>query len=296
VSEPVSIAISRPSSRGFVHTLVLGSLCIAAALAAHNTQVAVTRHDDGPVVRRSILVRLIEEPRPVQPSAYDLESTMSPSQLMGRWDGIIAEASRRFHVPKTWIRAVMARESGGRTMLGEDKPIVSSAGALGLMQVLPETYEEMAATHRLGANPFDAHDNIMAGTAYLDWLHRRYGYPQMFAAYNAGPGKLEDHLEHGVSLPAETRAYVGNIDIALLGGKSHTELVTFTQPDGETVKIDPRQVTAVRAPLPGEYDDKVKAVLALGPHRQQGVCEDVAAAQAAIGLQTARSGASPFAG
>jgi membrane-bound lytic murein transglycosylase B len=221
---------------------------------------------------------------------------MSPSQLMGRWDGIITEASRRFHVPKTWIRAVMARESGGRTMLGEGKPIVSSAGALGLMQVLPETYEEMAAAHRLGANPFDAHDNIMAGTAYLDWLHRRYGYPGMFAAYNAGPGKLEDHLEHGVSLPAETRAYVGNIDIALHGGKSRSELVSFTQPDGEAVKIDPRQVTAVRAPLPGEYGDKVKAVLTLGPHRQQGVCEDVAAAQTAIGLQTARSGASPSAG
>lgn len=291
VSEPVSITIAnavantaaRPSSRGFVHTLFLGSLCIAAALAANHGNVSATRHGDEPVVRRSILVRLIDEPRPVRPSAYDVESTMNAAQLINRWDGFMAEASRRFHVPKTWIRAVMARESGGRTMLGEGKPIVSSAGALGLMQVLPETYEQMATAHGLGANPFDAHDNIMAGTAYLDWLHRKYGYPQMFAAYNAGPGKLEDHLAHGVNLPAETRAYVGGIDTALNGGKSRSELVAFTQPDGETVKIDPRQITSVRAPLPGEYGDKVKSVLTLGPHKQQGICEDVAQVQAAVG-------------
>ena len=109
--------------------------------------------------------------------------------MLNRWDGIITEASQRFHVPKAWIRAVMARESGGRTMLGEDKPIVSSAGAVGLMQVLPETYDQMAEQHRLGANPFDARDNIMAGAAYLRWLHQKYGYPAMFAAYNAGPGQ-----------------------------------------------------------------------------------------------------------
>ncbi|MCK8279230.1 lytic transglycosylase domain-containing protein, partial [Erwinia amylovora] len=87
-----------------------------------------------------------------------------------RWDATITEASQRFHVPKAWIRAVMAHESGGRTMLGQDRPIVTRAGAIGLMQVLPATYDEMATQHRLGANPFDARDNIMAGTAYLRWL------------------------------------------------------------------------------------------------------------------------------
>ena len=69
--------------------------------------------------------------RAVQPSAYDEESTMSSAQLLNRWDATITEASQRFHVPKAWIRAVMAHESGGRTMLGEDKPIVSRAGARG---------------------------------------------------------------------------------------------------------------------------------------------------------------------
>jgi hypothetical protein len=283
VSEPVSVVVEKPSSRGFFRTLGFGSLCVITALVAQHSNVAVTRHDGEAVVRRSILVRLIDDPRPAQPSAYDEESGMKPAQLMNRWDGIIAEASKRFHVPKDWIRAVMARESGGRTMLGESKPIVSSAGAVGLMQVLPETYGEMAAVHKLGSNPFDAHDNIMAGAAYLDWLHRKYGYPAMFAAYNAGPGRLEDHLDNGARLPAETRAYIGDIAKTLHGGKARPDVVAFTQPDGQTVKIDPAQVVAIRAPLPGEYAENVKSVLTLDHHRQQAVCEDIATAQAAIG-------------
>ncbi len=139
---------------------------------------------------RPMLIRLIDATRRAAASAYDEESGMRPSQLLNRWDTVITEASQRFHVPKAWIRAVMAHESGGRTMLGEDQPIVSHAGAVGLMQVLPGTYVEMAAQHQLGDNPFDARDNIMAGTAYLRWLHQRYGFPAMFAAYNAGPGRL----------------------------------------------------------------------------------------------------------
>jgi len=122
----------------------------------------------------------------------------------------------------------------------------------------------------------------MAGAAYLRWLHQKYGYPAMFAAYNAGPGKLEDHLEHGVRLPAETRAYVGGITKALHVGKSGLDLVKFTRPDGVTVKIDPNQVTAIRAPLPDEFAPDVKSVLTLGHGKQQAICEDVIIARAAI--------------
>jgi soluble lytic murein transglycosylase-like protein len=283
VSEPLSVAVSRIAPRGFTRTLILGSLCVAAALAMQNTN--VTQHDGGAIVRRPILAQWIDAShfgQSAQPSAYDEESTMTRSQLLDRWDSVITEASERFHVPKAWIRAVMARESGGRTMLGEGKPIISRAGAVGLMQVLPETYDEMATAHRLGANPFDARDNIMAGAAYLRWLHQKYGYPAMFAAYNAGPGKLEDHLAHGARLPAETRAYVGGITQALHGGKNGLDLVKFTRPDGVVVKIDPGQVTAIRAPVPGEFATNVKSVLTLGHHQQQAICEDVTIAQAAI--------------
>jgi hypothetical protein len=274
VSDSESIAV--PSPRGFMHTLILGGLCATAALMMQTAHFN-SRHD--PVVRRPILIRLIDAAAPAQPSAYDEESTMGSAQLLGRWDALISEASQRFHVPKAWIRAVMAHESGGRTMLGVDKPIVSRAGAIGLMQVLPATYDQIAGQHRLGGNPFDARDNIMAGTAYLRWLHQRYGFPRMFAAYNAGPGRVE----RGGRLPAETRAYVGGITKSLLKtAGSSLDLVKFTRPNGAVVKIDPVKVTAIRPAVPGEYAPSVKAVLTLGGHKQQGIREDVRMAKAAI--------------
>jgi hypothetical protein len=288
VSDSRFVAVAKPSPRGFTRSLILGGLCTAAALMMQTVNfggggfTAGGKHHIVPL--RPILVQLIDATAPVQPSAYDEESTMSASRLLGRWDAAITEASQRFHVPKAWIRAVMAHESGGRTMLGEDQPIVSRAGAVGLMQVLPATYDQMAEQHRLGNNPFDARDNIMAGTAYLRWLHQKYGYPAMFAAYNAGPGRLEQHLVHGATLPAETRAYVGGITKSLNGktAKNGPNPVKLTRPDGAVVKIDPGQVTAIRAALPGEYDWSVKAVLILGKHKQQGIRENAQVAAAAI--------------
>lgn len=208
---------------------------------------------------------------------------MSASRLLNRWDALIDEAARRFDVPRAWIRAVMQRESGGRTMLSSEKPMVSPAGALGLMQVLPGTFREMSEQYRLGDNPFDAHDNIMAGAAYLRWLHHKYGFPAMFAAYNAGPGRLEDHLYHGEKLPAETRAYVGGITHVL---NSHAggmiEMVKLTRPDGAKVRIDTGRITAIRAALPGEYAPGVKTVISMGRHRQ-GVREPLSVAMRMVG-------------
>ena len=274
--------------RAFAHALFLGSLCVATALVMQPAKV----RENKVVIHRPVLMRLISAPAPVpvQPSAFDEESTMSPAQLLNRWDAIMMEASNRFHIPQAWIRAVMRQESGGRTMLGEGHPIVSRAGAIGLMQLLPQTYREMATEHKLGANPFDTRDNIMAGAAYLRRLHQKYGYPAMFAAYNAGPGRLQDHLENGVRLPAETRAYVGSIakSLKLQVGKTGLSpakpsfFVSLTQPDGVAVKIDPSQVTGIRAAMPGEYDWSVKTVLTLGKRKQRAVREDVAAATAAI--------------
>ncbi len=117
----------------------------------------------------------------------------------------IAEASQRFGVPVAWIRAVLRAESAG------DPRAVSSAGAIGLMQIMPDTWAGLRARHRLGSDPYDPRDNILAGTAYLRELHDRYGsVTAMLAAYNAGPGRYEASLS-GRPLPAETRAYVAAI-------------------------------------------------------------------------------------
>jgi len=280
VSDSVAISETATRNRSLVRNLILGSLCCVTALMLQTANFGPQRNLSAH--HRPFLARLIDasQPaRPAEPSAYDVESGMSSSELLHRWDAVISEASHRFHIPAAWIRAVMRQESGGRTMLGEGKPIVSHAGAVGLMQVLPATYDQMAERHQLGGNPFDARDNIMAGAAYLRWLHDHYGFPKMFAAYNAGPGRVAE----GGRLPAETRAYVGNITKTLkIAKKEKRELVKLTRPDGATVKVDPAAVTDVRAPLPGEYDWSVKAVLTLHHHKQQGVRENVTIARATI--------------
>ncbi len=127
-----------------------------------------------------------------------------------RWAPLIAEASSRFNVPLAWIERVIRAESGGRTILN-GRPIVSHAGAMGLMQLMPGTWREMRARHGLGPDPHDPRDNIIAGTAYLRLMHDRFGYPGLFAAYNAGPARFATALRTGRRLPAETRAYVANV-------------------------------------------------------------------------------------
>lgn len=162
---------------------------------------------------------------PVTGTAFLKPETASASDaLIGRWQQHIAEASRRFRIPEAWIRAVIKAESGGQTMR-DGRPITSSAGALGLMQLMPDTWREMRKTHRLGFDPHDPRDNIMAGTAYLRAMHDRFGYPGLFAAYNAGPARYEAHLRTGKPLPAETRAYIEKLarmrtDASMLPAKS----------------------------------------------------------------------------
>lgn len=132
---------------------------------------------------------------------------------LDRWSEHVAEASLRFGIPQAWIRRVMRAESGGRTTLN-GRPIVSHAGAQGLMQLMPGTWSAMRAANGLGNDVHDPRDNILAGTAYLRAMYDRFGYPGLFAAYNAGPGRYAEHLATGHRLPAETVAYV-----AAVGGR-----------------------------------------------------------------------------
>lgn len=131
--------------------------------------------------------------------------------------GHIAEASQRFGIPEHWIRAVLRAESAG------DVRAVSTAGAMGLMQVMPDTWAGLRVRHGLGRDPYDSRDNILAGTAYLREMFDRYGnVGAMLAAYNAGPGRYDDHRATGRPLPAETRAYVAAL-APILGGAAPSD-------------------------------------------------------------------------
>jgi len=138
---------------------------------------------------------------------------MAATNPVNPFAGYIADASRRFGIPESWIRAVMRVESRGQVKA------VSPKGAIGLMQIMPHTWAGLRLRYRLGRNPRDPHDNILAGAAYLREMHDRYGAAGFLAAYNAGPGRYAEYLATGRPLPAETRAYVAAL-APLIGGDS----------------------------------------------------------------------------
>ena len=148
------------------------------------------------------LVLILCMPIAVAPSAVIAQDRSVPASEQQPIDILIAEAARRFGIPQPWIRAVMEVESAG------DPRAVSHAGAMGLMQIMPGTWAELRAAHRLGDDPFDPRDNILAGTAYLRQMYDRFGSPGFLAAYNAGPARYQEHLDTGRALPLETRNYL----------------------------------------------------------------------------------------
>ena len=236
------------------------------------------------------------------------ELSARTSAVITRWTPFITEASQRFGIAEDWIKAVMRMESGGHTTSANGTPITSKTGAMGLMQLMPDTWRDMQRQYGLGQNPYDPHDNVIAGAAYLRWLYEKFGFPKMFAAYNAGPATEAAHSAGFRGLPNETSNYVRGIAHilgskapdtevdgatipAVLRGKSiptqrstavsavlrrsvpESTMVSFTRPDGAQVDIDAATVTSIRVPIPDEYAPGVRTVLSMGL-RRQGVLED----------------------
>ncbi|WP_406871965.1 lytic transglycosylase domain-containing protein [Aminobacter sp. P9b] len=193
----------------------------------------------------------------------------------------IAEASRRFAIPAAWIRAVIGKESAG------DARAVSSAGALGLMQIMPGTWEELRGRWPLGQDPFDPRDNILAGTAYLREMHDRFGSPGFLAAYNAGPARYEGYLA-GHPLPAETLAYVATLSPLINGGSLTERASTPVAPGGAETLPWRRSPLFVRAPAGTEPTSSERANSAAA---ERSVMPDaVAIAPRSDGLFAARTG------
>lgn len=139
-----------------------------------------------------------------QPAASSAPTT--DHDLVSR---LVDEAARRFGLPAHWIGAVLAVESAG------DRWARSPQGAMGLMQIMPDTWTELRRRYGLGTDPYEPRDNILAGAAYLREMHDRFGSPGFLAAYNAGPERYEDHLRTGRALPRETERYVAALAPAL---------------------------------------------------------------------------------
>jgi hypothetical protein len=169
----------------------LGTLALLSACASHRPQVSATQEA-------------------AQYAAHARRDYRPPGPSSDPWGPYIVEAAAKYDVPERWVREVMRQESGGE-LYENGQLITSSAGAMGLMQVMPQTYDELRARYSLGDDPYDPHDNVMAGTAYMRELYDIYGSPGFLAAYNAGPQRLDDYLTRNRGLPDETRHYVARI-------------------------------------------------------------------------------------
>ncbi|WP_296615771.1 lytic transglycosylase domain-containing protein [Sphingomonas sp.] len=136
------------------------------------------------------------------------------SEAASDWRPFVAEAAARFGLPAAWIERVIAVESGGVAVTSKG-PIRSAKGAIGLMQLMPDTWAVLRVQLQLGDEPDDPRDNILAGSCYLRMMYDRFGYPGLFAAYNAGPSRYAAWRAGRMTLPAETWQYVARLGESL---------------------------------------------------------------------------------
>lgn len=167
-----------------------------------------------------------------------------PGPASDPWGPYITEASQRFDVPEAWIRAVMKQESGGNSFA------TSGPGAMGLMQLMPPTYDELRIAYNLGDDAYDPHDNIAAGAAYIRQMYDIYGSPGFLAAYNGGPGRLDDFLTRNRALPLETRRYVASIGPKIQGvsPQRRSQADLLVENSGMGGGVDPNLYAAAAQP------------------------------------------------
>ncbi|QDH25971.1 murein transglycosylase [Neokomagataea tanensis] len=201
------------------------------------------------------------------------------------WGPYIHEASDRFDVPERWIRAVIERESGGRLFDSSGHFTTSVPGAMGLMQLMPPTYDDLRYQYSLNDDPYDPHDNILAGTAYIRQMYDIYGSPGFLAAYNDGPGSLDSYLRRGRALPRETRRYVASIGPKIAGYWPHNRsaadlLVSQHDPNTRSSAADDDNSDDAPATTPsGGGNQSVSAAWA---QREQTAQNDAQPAQTAV--------------
>jgi hypothetical protein len=131
--------------------------------------------------------------------SVDVGSLGSMPERMAAWEDMLVELSQAYQVDPDLARAVMRVESGG------NPNAVSSAGAIGLMQLMPGTARD------LGVNPRDPQKNLEGGIKYLAQLADKYDgdYVKTLAAYNAGSSRVDSY--GGVPPFPETQRYVKNV-------------------------------------------------------------------------------------
>ncbi|MDR1021369.1 MAG: lytic transglycosylase domain-containing protein [Synergistaceae bacterium] len=149
-----------------------------------------------------VLEETLDDPYAEDGGFAPLEDIVVPESVAERlamWEPDLQELSGKYGVDPDLARAVMRMESGG------NPNALSSAGAIGLMQLMPGTAKG------LGVNPKDPKRNLEGGIKYLAQLADKYDgdYVKTLAAYNAGSGRVDSY--GGVPPFPETERYVKNV-------------------------------------------------------------------------------------
>ena len=137
------------------------------------------------------------DPRYRETPGYD---AIRKAAVHGRYGQFIRKAAEQYSLDPELIRAIIKVESSFNPF------VVSKKGAMGLMQLMPDTAEEMHVSE-----PFDASENIMGGSRYLRKMLNLFDGDLRLglAAYNAGPNKV---LENGrIPKIPETKQYVEKV-------------------------------------------------------------------------------------
>lgn len=151
------------------------------------------------------------------------------TDLSSPYDAYFEEAGRTYNVPVALLKAMAFVESSFQPN------VVSGAGAIGLMQLMPATAAGLGVS-----DPYDPYQNIMGGAKYIAQNIEQFkSYPNglelAIAAYNAGPNAV---VEYGYQIPPypETQAYVKNV----LGYVQIQERQTVPETSDETNAADPK--------------------------------------------------------
>ncbi len=171
----------------------------------------------------------------------------------------------------------MARESGGHQYLN-GRPITSSSGAAGLMQLMPATYDRLRVRYGLGGDVYDPHDNIFAGAGLIRELYDRYGSPNFLAAYTLGSRRMDAYLAGKSDLPDSTRSYMATAAPGLRGDQPGSSAPTPRPPVAFAAASGGLIASAEAAPVRanswsvqvGAYRDPDQARQAAAQARQAG--------------------------
>jgi len=158
----------------------------------------------------------------------------------------VVAAAGRYGVPPDLAVRLARQESGLKQYRTDGRLVVSSAGAIGVMQLMPATAAE------LGVDPRNEDQNIDGGMRYLRQMFNRFGdWKTAVAAYNAGPGRVGKVLAGQSSLPSETANYV----IAIMGEPFFPAGDTGSPPNFSPGRV-PQKAARPGQPLPKPHRTK----------------------------------------